>query len=216
MFALHHDGHTQPALRILANGQFYTISSMHFDGIRLRAEFHYWRWNPNIITLYMESPSHLYSIKGIHPIEPSYEFGDVTKALTIDSVEPKRDLERMTLLHGSKYTVGRIGAEIAYCVATDFLGFPKVVLNEPSRGGKDLHTQRKSMVIQSRLLTKTQFQTIKEASITLRHEMYNLVRKLGQDFVYNPSARKEYAILSYLRRSGLIGCVINEVRCARD
>ena len=209
--ALHHDGQNSPILRIKANGQFYTVSSVHFDGVRLRVRFQYKKWNPNVVTMYLASPDSLYSLKGLQNIECGSLGSGIRRALLVRKVESVRELERSILKHGTNYSVGRLGAEIAYCVATRILGLRRVILNEPSRGGKDLFTLDNAAVIQSRLLTRTQFKAGQQRVFDIRRELQRMVRKLGQDFRYNPAAIVGYAIISYLTRTNEIQSIVAEV-----
>ena len=211
ILALHHDGQNSPILRIQASGQFYTVSSVHFDGVRLRLRFQYKKWNPNVVTMYLASPNSLYSLKGLQNIECGGFGSGIRRALLIRKVESVRELERFILKHGTNYSVGRLGAEIAYCAATRILGLRRVILNEPSRGGKDLFTIGNAAVIQSRLLTRTQFKAGQQRVFDIRRELRRMVRKLGQDFCYNPAAIVGYAIISYLTRTNEVQSIVAEV-----
>ena len=211
ILALNHDGQNSPILRIKASGQFYTVSSLHFDGVRLRVRFQLRKWNPNVVTMYLASPNSLYSLKGLQNIECGSLGSGISRALMVRKVESVRELERFILKHGTNYSVGRLGAEIAYCVATRILGLRRVILNEPSRGGKDLFTLGNTAVIQSRLLTRTQFKAGQQRVFDIRRELRRMVRKLGQDFRYNPAAMVGYAIISYVTRTSEVQSIAAEV-----
>jgi hypothetical protein len=72
----------------------------------------------------------------------------------VNDIKLARDTERYYLIRGRKYDIGRIGAEIAFTIATRVLGLGDVVLSEPFKGGKDLYTKDREAVIQSRLLRR--------------------------------------------------------------
>ena len=211
VLALHHDGQNSPILRIKANGQFYTVSSVLFDGVRLRIRFQYRKWNPNVVTMYLTSPNSLYSLKGLQHIECSSLGPAIRRTFLIREVEAVRELERSVLKHGTNYPVGRLGAEIAYCAATRILGLRRVILNEPSRGGKDLYTLGGAAVIQSRLLIRTQFETSRQRVLDIRHELQRLVRKLGQDFHFNLATKVGYAVISYVTDTRGVQSLVAEI-----
>jgi hypothetical protein len=113
----------------------------------------------------------------------------------------KRELERSLLAHGGKYDLGRLGAEIAYTIAVEVLALKGIVLREPSLGGKDLFSKDGQVVIQTRLLARTRYESTEQFKADLRGEMARLIRKLVQDFAYNSGATTGYAILTYVRGS---------------
>ncbi len=208
---LHHNGHTPPILRIGASGQYYTVSSICCDGVRMRVQFHYRRWNPNVVTIYTVSPSELYSLGPMKNTQPGLDVPGMAETFEVEHVEPTRGLEKMVLRHGGRYAVSRVGAEIAYCIMSNLLRLEKVVLVEPSKGGKDLHTLDGRVVIQSRLLTRTQFESASHCAISLKKEMAKLVRKLHEDFHYNQTCEVGYAVLSHLLKRDSVRSIVAKV-----
>jgi len=189
---------------------FEKIVLASYDGIKLRIiasagrEF-------SAATLYMGDPVELYD-----PSEPiiggeEYLVKGSSRVYHIDSVAVRRRIERNMLQSKSTYAHGRLGAEMAYAISKQRLGLEQVILREPSTGGKDLYTSDGRYLIQARLLTdpKPLSDNLRR---TIRIQLNRLVRKLYQDFRYNSSATKGYAILSYLDpRSHVVRAIISEV-----
>ncbi|MDA4119380.1 MAG: hypothetical protein OK436_02225 [Thaumarchaeota archaeon] len=209
--ALYHDGHDPPTLGILAGGQFYKVSSLAFDGVKLAIGFRYRIANPNTVTLYEATPLWLYRFRDAIPFDFSLTSRLPSKCLLVPDISAVREAECLLIEHGRKYQLGRIGAEIAYAIANRILHLNEVVLNEPSRGGKDLFTRDGLVVIQSRLLTRTLVTGKGEPLLTIRRELSRLIGKLSQDFEYTPEAEKGYAILTYLTKSLGVRAIVVEL-----
>lgn len=124
----------------------------------------------------------------------------------------KRKLEQMMLRVGSSYDQGRIGTEIAFLCETNFLLLRNLVIEEPSKGGKDLYTFDRKVIMQARMIRDL---PTKKLDDYIRSELLSLVRKLQQDFAYNPRARTGYALLSFLNANDTIKVLILQVPNAR-
>ena len=112
------------------------------------------------------------------------------------------------LYHGSTYVVGRLGAEIAYVIADRKLGLKDIVLEEPSKGGRDLYTRDNTVAIQARLLVNIPPDQLEK---TIQGELFSLREKLRQDYANQPDMRDGYAILSYVDTDGMVRTIILEV-----
>lgn len=119
-----------------------------------------------------------------------------------------RDLEKAMLSYGTTYTLGRLGAEIAYVVGDKYLGLKNIILEEPSKGGRDLYTQDNTVAIQARLLTDF---TQDSREKLVRQALFDLADKLQEDYRNQPQMRDGYAILSYLDADGSLKTIILEV-----
>jgi hypothetical protein len=203
-----HDGLSQPEFEIDRGAGFERVSLISFDGLRL--SFRYGIRTTS--TLYVVCPSEF--VYEIHP--PRKYSGDFLKlirglyreAASIDSVILKRRLERMMLQHGSSYDLGRIGSEIACLCAVKYLGLGSVVIEEPSKGGKDLYTADRQFALQARMLKETPSRGFKHE---IQVELLSLVRKLRQDFAYNPGTIAGYAILSFVDKQNVIKTLLVQV-----
>lgn len=210
LLALIHNGHDKPSLGIKSGGQFYTVGSIHSDGLRVRIKFWVNVSNPNVVTLYSSSPEELYQFGEVASVDLGFALQDASRTLVVANVEARRHSERAMLEHGRKYDLGRVGAEIAYAIATKILLLKQVVLNDPSKGGKDLFTRDETVVIQSRLLARTQYERLDELQSELRSQLKKLCWKIRQDFEFNRKATKGYAIISYVTASRRVRSIIVE------
>lgn len=115
------------------------------------------------------------------------------------------------LTESSSYDHGRLGVEIAYTVSADKFGLKDVIIEEPSKGGKDLYSLDGRVVIQARFIKDfRQFQPLTPAE-ALQDQLADLVSKLRQDFDNNPSATTGYAILSYADDNNGVKTIVAEV-----
>lgn len=210
-FALYYDGRGEPNLGIKAGRQFYKIHMIFFDGLRLKVIFRYRTSNFNIVTMYMTHPSRFYELGELSQRNLGFTLPSQSRTFTLGNVTPTRRLEKAIVMHGSKYELGRIGAEIAYAIAVERLGLKDIILEDPSRGGKDLHTEDCSVVIQSRILSRTRYEDMDSLKKDLQTELTRLLAKLGQDFHYNPQARKGYAMLTYVSQFGRLWTILVEI-----
>jgi hypothetical protein len=207
---VYHDGLEPPRLAMKGSVGFEKIILASSDGIKLRIiasagrEF-------SAATLYMGDPGELYDSS--EPVIGGEEYlvKGSSRTYHIDSVAVRRQIERKMLQSKSTYAHGRLGAEMAYAISKQRFGLERVILREPSTGGKDLYTRDGRYLIQARLLTdpKPLGENLRR---TIKIQLNRLVRKLRQDFRYNSSATKGYAILSYLDPSShVVNAIISEV-----
>jgi hypothetical protein len=207
---LRHDGYDTPSFQLLSRGAFETVSLLSYDGLRLSIVY---RSDNSVATVYLDPPTEaIYTLSDMHSYSGHYldtVAGKYTNAFMIDHVETVRGLENTMLTRGSTYTVGRVGAEIAYVIADKKLGLKDIILQEPSVGGRDLYTRDNTVAIQARALVNVNPDIVK---ITIQTELLSLVKKLGQDYGKQPDMRDGYAILSYIDPSdGALKSIIVEV-----
>jgi hypothetical protein len=206
---IRYDGFSAASLGIGMGGSYPSVLHVSYDGFRLSAAYDNFR---AVTTIYIEAPSvSIYKLGMPHPYSGSYlrlVEGRYTKASQIDNIEMVRDLEKGMLAYGGTYDLGRLGAEIAYVVADKNLGLKNIILEEPSKGGRDLYTQDNSVAIQARLL-KDFTQDSRETLI--QQALYNLSDKLQQDYENQSQMRDGYAILSYLDADGIMKTIVLEV-----
>ena len=207
---LYHDGFNSPRLTMKGAIGFEKVILASFDGVKLRIiasagkEF-------SAATLYVSDPVSLYDPGELVVAGEEYSVKVASKTYQVHRIAIQRQIEQKMLQSKSTYAHGRIGAEIAYTISKERLGLKHVILREPPTGGKDLYTTNGRYIIQARLLTdpKPLGENLKR---TLKIQLNRLVRKLHQDFRYNSSAVKGYAILSYLDPgSQIVKAVISEV-----
>lgn len=205
-----HNGLSQPEIQIDRSAGFEKIGLISFDGFRL--SIIYGGGHRAVSTFYLNPPpKSLYGMS--HPEKYKGPYierirGMVDETVLITSVRLKRKFEQMILHHGSSYDVGRIGAELAYVCAVRFLGLKKVVMEEPSKGGKDLYTMGKQYSIQARMIKETPKRTLDQE---IQTELLSLANKLLRDFRYNPKMVAGYAILSFQDSFGRLKTVITRV-----
>jgi len=198
---LRSDGYDMPQFQVvLSNGQPYAVSLISYDGLRLSVVY---SSDNKVTTTYLVPPStDIYALGDMQPYSGDYLSlikGSYTNAYTINQVETLRGEETAMLSLGSPYVVGRLGAEIAYVVATDKLGLTEVVLQEPSVGGRDLYTQDNTVAIQARLLVNINPSRL---DMTIQNQLLDLVDKLKQDYQHQDAMVDGYAVLSYVDPNG--------------
>ncbi len=209
---LRHDGFDTPAFQLENRGAFESVSLLSYDGLRLSIVY---RSDNSVATVYVEAPTEaIYALSGMHSYSGHYlDTIDrkITNAFMIDHIETVRGLESAMLRHGSTYTVGRVGAEIAYVIADNKLGLKDIILQEPSVGGRDLFTRDNTVAIQARALVN-----FKPGSVTttIQEELKSLVDKLVVDYEKQPDMRDGFAILSFIDPSdgGLKGIIVEVPR----
>src|SRR3989441_2757363 len=206
---IYHDGYHSPWLGILGGDHYRSVYTLSYDGARLRVVYTDSR-EFNVATLYMNDPSVFYDLgeEGPSPVSP---IPAVSKIYEIQSVDFPRPLEKNMIFEGTGYDHGRVGAEIAYTVGKVKYGIQDLVIREPSKGGADLITQDRTVVMQARFIQDFgQFpgKTLEQA---LQEQLGKLVSKLGQDFANNTSATEGYAILSYVDPQNVVHTIVAEV-----
>ena len=210
LFKIHHDGHTDPWLGIQAGSGFPRVSFLTSDGVRLRVVYVLSKDDINLATIYIGDPSTLYALGDTAQNLP-IDTGGAKSAFMIQKVTFNRQLERGMLGLDSDYIHGRLGAEIAYTVAKNKLGLSGIILEEISKGGKDLYTTDGTVVIQARFLTQTESRSTNDVALILSAQLNDLVTKLRQDFGNNHSATSGYAVLSYVDNDGVVKTLVVEV-----
>jgi len=116
------DGFSSPTLQILRRGSFYRANLISFDGFRLSILYSSYNFTA---TIYLKAPSsEIYALTDMKPFSGHHlqEMGGrYSSAFRIDNITLLRNLERNILDHRFEYDVGRLGAEIAYMIATEKL-----------------------------------------------------------------------------------------------
>ena len=206
---IRHDGLNPPQIQINRGAGCESVSLLSFDGFRLRV--HYGRQSA-VSTCYAKPPSEeLYGL--VQPRSYSGRHlnlvqGKCSYAMIVDSVILHRELEGTMLREGSVYDQGRIGSEIAYLCGAKYLGLRKLVIEEPSRGGKDLYSTDAQVAIQTRMISTRRR---RDFGLCIQEELLKLTRKLRQDFKYNPWMARGYAILSFVDYDEVIRTLLLEV-----
>jgi len=206
--ALFHDGRRNAWMGIDCGSYFSRVFMISSDGIRTRFVYGGSR-EFNVAVLYESDPSRLYSFKwGMRNLET---FIDAKENMNIiGEVKLARSLEQKMEAEGTAYDHGRLGAEIAYVVTKELIKPTRVLLFEPSRGGKDLCSEDEKLVVQARMLVRTR----KMSGVTLKNEIMSNLRsllfKLEQDFRYNTLAVRGLAVLTFVNHEDtvkLISCL---------
>ncbi len=206
---LNFDGYNPAYMGVLSGPDYSPVFFLSSDGARLRFVSNTGGSEIEIATIYLEKPN-LYNLGDMNERTLGFTIDGVYKAYQIDQVDFQRQLDSL-MARGSKYDVGRIGAELAYTVGTDKLGLKDIVLVEPSKGGKDLYTLDGKVVFQARMLSATPT-TASAVNDLLKGELTQMVDKLrNEDFKYNPSAVAGYAVLSYIDIDNTVKVVVVEV-----
>jgi len=190
-----HDGHSEPRLALFTGHYFSKIFGMSFDETRLKIMYREPR-NSRTTSVYLKDPSALFRVVEMNNSYPWFDTSTIPHSGRLYDVKLDERVKVSQLR--STYRYGRLGAEIAYVIAKERLGLRRVILVEPSRGGKDLFTRDGSTVIQARLLVRQTPVSLRKIGTEIRRELEALTSKLKQDFTYNSRADKGYAILSIL------------------
>ena len=177
----------------------------------MRVLYNVGQFTTRLATLYLKPPSVLYSLGERAPFEIPSELSGVRSAFLINYVNLNRALEQTMLKVGSTYDAGRLGAEIAYTVATEKLGLKDVVMVEPAQYGTDLFTRDWNVVMQARMLRQTQSLDPASVKTLITVQLNDMVWQLGRDFQNHPEAVKGYAILSYWDNDNIVRTIVLEV-----
>lgn len=194
--AVSHNGHEPPRIGIKYGHEFYPVRFAASDGTRVRLVYRSKLYTFNIATVYVREPSRLYRLGEIQSVAVSQRANQET--LEVERIHTVRSLERSMLWHGGTYDAGRIGSEIAYTIGKERLSLERLVLPDPNSAGRDLYTADGRVVIQSRMLTQTSLLSISGLRNLMESQVSRMLKKLQEDFEFNPGARLGYAILSYL------------------
>jgi hypothetical protein len=202
---LHHHGHGKAWLsrRSRASARIRLLS---FDGVRLRVLYQLNRAMCSTV-VYMEKPSVLFRLGKIIDFPRNIETPGLEKRFLINQVNPVREMEAAMIQHGRHYEAGRVGAEISYTIVREALGKENLILNEPARGGTDLFTQDRRVLVESRFLVE---KPVLGLSQQIAIDLAKITRKIRNDFRWNPSAEVGYVVLSYLD-NGQVSSLVAEM-----
>jgi hypothetical protein len=190
--AIYQGDHGIPRMGMEDGRQFRTVKLIYSDGVRLRIVYDKFRAF-NISTLYTRNPGELYRVDAD---DVSERFGDVSHWRRY-SVHLRRKIEALMLYNGTSYDHGRLGVEIAYSIVKKLYPVSNFVIPEMSKGGRDLFSSDGRISVQARLIYDfRQFRPMGVDDV-LRVQLKSLLRKLGQDFAYNPDMSIGLASLSY-------------------
>jgi hypothetical protein len=194
--ALFHDGCKRPWMGIKCGRHFARVFMISSDGIRIRIVYGGSR-EFNVAVLYESDPSKIYSIEwaATSPALYSTIKGDLS---LVGKVRLIRPLEQRMKTKGTAYDHGRLGSEIAYSAARDLLKPGRVILLEPSRGGKDLFSDDGKLVIQARMLVRTRDFAAPRLRDEVTRNLSSLILKVEQDFRHNDSATLGLAVLTFV------------------
>ena len=211
---LYFDGYNPPSLGLIRGAVFDDVYDIANDGVRLRIV--YADSGLHATTLYpVYVPSVLYTTTDLVPYDLPYDVAGYSQSFIINNVGTTRILEQQMAYEGGTNDVGRIGAEIAYTVATQKLGLENVVMQDPSLGGADLFTPGHDVVIESRMLQRTMGQSGNAIKDDVTGELNQMVGRLNSDFQYyekqgtRPTAG--YAIFTYIVDQNTIKTIVLEV-----
>jgi hypothetical protein len=174
---VYHDGHSGAWLGLQHSARFDKVHSIASDGVRERFLYRSNRSGMQTATIYVRNPANLFSIVKtsddtqtrlvVRMSRPDYAIG----------VSPLRNLEWMMLNYGSTYDHARIGAEVAYSIASKVLDINRLAISEPALGGADLVSRDGRFAVEARMLTGARFRQVGSiVDETLRH-MRQMIRK---------------------------------------
>ncbi len=204
-FLLHHDGHRKAWLARQTSKSF-KLRLFSFDGIRLRMIYRDGKRSYSS-AIYLQEPSQVYHLGEATDFPSRVEPGGIEKKFCIKNIRLLRPMERAIIKHGNYYENGRIGAEISYAIVRSKLGVDDLILNEPAKGGTDLYTQDRKILVESRLVAGAKPSRLWD-QISL--DLGKMTRKLRTDFRYNPGAEIGYIVLSYVN-SGRLNSLVAEL-----
>ena len=208
-FRIRDNGYTLPTLQYPAGGKFKSVWMVSFDGFRLHVLY---GPNRSASTIYLRPPDHeIYEVGELNRYDgelTKLARGKFSRAYVAD-VRILGSTELSVFSHPSTYQCGRLGAEVSYLISTSKLGLRDVVIEEPASGGRDLHTKDGAVSIQSRLLNEVAPEILAPAA---QIEMYKLVSKVKQDFLFNETMKRGFAILSLKSGRRSLQSVVVEVR----
>lgn len=212
-FRIRHNGYGFPSHQYATRDHFYTVFLLSFDGVRLSVVYGPER---SLATIYLRPPDTLFELGKIVRL-PNFQFDGIKgvglRAFYVNHIEMRRPLERQMLQMGSTYRAGLLGAEIAYAIALHRVGQEAIVIEEPSRGGKDLYSSNGLTTFQVRLLTSVN--NLEDSVDVVRRELSRLISKLKQDFYYGPKICRGFAILSFVDFDGTIKSLVLRVERKR-
>jgi hypothetical protein len=157
----------------------------------------------------------MYTLKGLVPFDLPYDVGGYSRSFIVDNVATNRILEHEMAYNGGTNDVARIGAEVAYTVATQRLGLKGVIMNDPAEGGADLYTPGHAVVIEARMFQRTIHESGKVLNDDITEQLNQMVGRLSNDFRYykgqglNPTAG--YVVFTYIADQNTIKTIVLEV-----
>jgi hypothetical protein len=195
-----YNGYGTPRLGIYSDPDYSPTFLVSSDGVRLRFASDTGGGETEVATIYVREPSVIYFLGKISDYNnPNIHVVGATKLFEIDDVKMPRQLERDMLQAPSKYAKGRIGAEVAYTVSKEKFGLKDIVMEEISKGGRDLFTRDDKVAIQARMLTDRNALSPSNIDATIQNQLNDMIDKLNKDFGYHRNVTTTgYAILSYL------------------
>ena len=206
---IYHDGHSNPALGIQHSARFDLVTSIGFDGVRLRFLYGTRRSGPQVATLYQYNPDRLYNF-----VRPDYD-GQVDALVRelrpniVVGVKLVRRFERALLNRGRAYDHGIIGAEIAHSLASRLLMDNALGMSEPAIGGPDLISGDGRTAIEARLLARTR-STSPDAAVSEAARHFRQMRERIHWETGAQGNRRGLAVLSVQLKSQIL-TLVNEV-----
>jgi hypothetical protein len=195
---INHTGRDKPWFGIRYGDKFERILAIWHDGVRTRFVKNAGQKDTDLVTVYLGDPSRIVHLGDLSSHRSHLRYHRKDRLYWIDDIWFGREIERDLLHNGTHYELGRLGAEVAYSVATQKLGLRNLVLVEPSKGGRDLYTRDGKAVMQARLVADPSRLSRRNIAFTLCRQFESLHAKLLQDFRYNPGARKGFGVVSYV------------------
>ena len=203
-----HNGFDKPSFQVNRGSGFETVTLVSFDGYRLSIRYGFpgttstFYLSEPPFSAFLLKPPKSYSGAYLDWVQGMYRNAQIGEAVI------KGRVGRAMFTNGSSYDQGRLGSEIAYVAAKRFLGLCDLVIEEPSKRGRDIFSKDQSVAIQARMIRSTPPEDLKES---IQTEILSLARKVGRDYRYNPSMNVGYAILSFPATHGRLNVLVLEV-----
>lgn len=147
-----HNGVDPPLFQLNRGAGFESVSLVSFDGVRLSFRYGV-SGTTSVVYLagphdscFMVGPSTPYSGRYLDLVAGMHRGASVCGVSLLDEVELGM------YQHGSAYDQGRLGSEIAYFCAKRCLHLEHVVIEEPSKAGRDLYTEDQTVSLQARMI----------------------------------------------------------------
>lgn len=208
---IYFDGNNPASFGISVGEKFGRVHIVSFDGVRIGLGYEKASGDFSIASLYSTSPSVLYVLGDVHEFPLPYVVKGQTQSLKIDSVVPRRSLEKAISLSPNKNDVGRVGAEIAYTVATEELGLADIIMQDPSQPGPDLYTKDRRVLLEARLLQRTANEEGKMFTSDVESQLNQMARKVRTNLATSKSSVLGYAIFSFINNLGTIQTIVLRV-----
>ncbi|HEV2139199.1 MAG TPA: hypothetical protein VGR53_10190 [Nitrososphaerales archaeon] len=196
---IYHNGHSRPLLGLGRSKKFPRISFISHDGIRLKVVYN----SPqrSVMTIYSADPSSIYKIESGDRRSTSLR----THFGAIDSyqIELSRNVEHEMLASKYRYPHARLGAEVAYSIASKEIDIKDVILRDPSEGGADLMSLDGKTVVEARFIAVTDAFRERVKIRQIEFQSSQLKARLKSDLAFYEWARSGYAVLSFLDSSAI-------------